>query len=340
MSTGGAASKLADYNFIDMYISSDPLAPIMARGLRSATIGVTAFGKGLTRIPEVLVSDAIELHKTIERKWRHSDFKREFVVAHDDRSYRCSLIAPPDFGFAGTVEPSPENGVRWCIRQVSSKIPTFSDLGLPKWAQEDLAELLIQRGLVLISGPFASGKTTLASSVLDYWVAESRDVGIALEDPPEIPLARETDDRGVIYQIDLLDKSVREAIKHSRRWSPRYVFLGEVRTSDVSSELMHMAISGPLVICTIHASDPVQAIVSLFRFTSGAMSEDMARDMIAASLRQVFHQEIIGGRVMLKTAKIHGTDNHLIRAKIKAGNFRGLYEDFERQVINRSSPPR
>ena len=105
----------------------------------------------------------------------------------------------------------------------------------------------------------------------------------------------------------------------------------------MAGELLHMSISGPLTICTIHASDPVQAIVSLFRFASSSMSEDMARDMIAASLLQVFHQEIIAGRVMMKQAQIHGADNHLIRSKIKSGNFRGLYEDFDRQVINRNS---
>ena len=332
----GRGNRLTDYNFIDMYISSDPLAPIMARGLRAASVGIGAFPKGLSRIPEALVEDAIELHKIISRKWRNANFKREFTVSHNEIAYRCSLIAPPEFSFVQDAAPHPENEVRWCIRQVRGNIPSFDELSLPVWAREDIAELTAQRGLVLISGPFASGKTTLASVVLDHWVRESRDVGIALEDPPEIPLGRVSETEGVIYQIDLLDKSVREAIKSSRRWSPRYVFLGEVRTAEVTSELMHMAISGPLSVCTIHASDPVQAIVSLFRFASAAMSEDMARDMIAASLRQVFHQELVGGRAVLKTAKIDGQEAHLIRSKIKSGNFRGLYEDFDRQAINRS----
>jgi len=90
-----------------------------------------------------------------------------------------------------------------------------------------------------------------------------------------------------------------------------------------------------LTICTIHASDPVQAIVSLFRFAAEAMSEDMAKSMIASCLRQVFHQEIVNGRAILKGGKFTGSDSHLIKAKISSGNFRGLYEDFDRQVINR-----
>ena len=336
MPPGEEARRLSAYNFIDMYISKDPLAPVMARGLRSANLGVKSFTRGLVRIPQDLVDDAIALHQVVERKWRHTDYKREFSVVYDEMPYRCSLIAPPNFRLDRDMGDTPDYDSRWCIRQVRPSIPSFEELGLPSWAKNDFRSLLGMRGLVIISGPFASGKTTLASSALDYWVSESRDVGIALEDPPEIPLSRITDDRGVIYQIDLLDKSIREAIKNSRRWSPRYVFLGEVRTPEVAAEMMHMAISGPLVICTVHAEDPVKAIASIFQFTAGAMSEDMARDMIANSLRQVFHQEIDGGRVKLDTAKIHSTDTHLIKAKIRSGNFHGLYEDLERQLINRS----
>ncbi|WP_411840046.1 ATPase, T2SS/T4P/T4SS family [Paracoccus sp. ME4] len=329
--------RLAAYNFMDLYISADPFAPIMSRGLRGATLGMTAFGKGLVRIPPELVEDATGLLTVVDRKWKNSNYKREFSIVYDDRSYRCALIAPPEFGHGiDDHDQASRRDVRWCIRQVSPVIPTFADLNLPQHARADLDMLAEMRGLVLISGQFASGKTTLASSVLDHWVAKTRDVGVALEDPPEIPLARVTEDRGVIYQIDLLDRSIRDAIKHARRWSPRYVFLGEVRTSDVAGELMHMSISSPLVVCTIHAADPVQAIMSLFRFASGAMSEDMARDMIAACLQHVFHQEISGGRVKLKSAQVCGADNHLIRSKIKSGNFRGLQEDFDRQVINRN----
>ena len=331
------ADLLSSYNFINMYISGDPLTPVMAHGLRSAQIGLSAFGKGLVKIPEVLEDDAFRLFDVVDRMWKHSGYKREFPVAHDGRSYRCALIAPPELEFDDQREASRAHEIRWCIRQVSQRPPSFEDLSLPADIRESIEELMVRRGLVICSGPFSAGKTTLASSVLDHWVGKSRDVGITLEDPPEIPLGRVTQDRGVIYQIDLQDSSIRKAIKHARRWSPRYVFLGEVRTSDVAGELLHMSISGPLTICTIHASDPVQAIVSLFRFASSSMSEDMARDMIAASLLQVFHQEIIAGRVMMKQAQIHGADNHLIRSKIKSGNFRGLYEDFDRQVINRNS---
>lgn len=336
-----AHAKLSSYLFSDMYLPSDQKHPVMVRGLRSSDVLIGAYRKGLVRAPGELLADVAVLHDTIHRKWEHCDWAREFTVTHDGQAYRCSLIAPPNFDWTAGSEDEEDAGlgkrVEWCVRQVSARVPNFDDLKLPQWAREDIDRLTDMRGLVLIAGPFASGKTTLASSVFDYWVSRSRDVGITLEDPPEIPMERTTEDHGKIIQIDLLDKSIRMAIKNARRWAPRYVFLGEVRTSDVSAELMHMAISGPLTICTIHASDPVQAIVSLFRFTSEAMSEEMARAMIASSLHQVFHQEIHNGRAILKTARLWGPDAHLIKVKIGSGNFKGLYEDFDRQSINRSN---
>lgn len=334
-----ASNKISAYTFTDMYLPSDPLRPIMVRGLRSANVFIASGTKGLVRLPDLLTDDALRLQDTITRKWKHSNYAREFPITYEGCAYRCSLIAPPNFDYEEEAAENPAiagKRYEWVVRQISAKIPTFEDIRLPQWAREDIDALTDMRGLVLIAGPFASGKTTLAAAAFNYWVAKSRDVGIALEDPPEIPMERTSEKYGKIIQIDLLDKSIRMAIKNSRRWSPRYVFLGEVRTSDVSAELMHMAISGPLTICTIHASDPVQAIVSLFRFTSEAMSEDMARAMIAASLHQVFHQEIVNGRARLRTAKLHGPDTHLMKQRITSGNFRGLYEDFERQAINRS----
>ncbi len=337
MPQGEKAALLSSYNFIDMYISNDPLVPVMASGLRSADVKVAAFERGLVRIPEVLEDDVERLYQTIDRMWKHSDYKREFRVSMDHRSYRCALIAAPDASYSKDKSEDISAGgkMRWVVRQMSSTVPTFRDLRIPTTAQKMIHDLTLKRGLVVCSGPFASGKTTLASSIMDYWVAKTRNVGITLEDPPEIPLARETEDRGVIYQIDLMDRSIREAIKNARRWSPRYVFLGEIRTSDVAAELLHMSISGPLTICTIHASDPVQAISSLFRFAASSMSEEMAQDIIAASLLHIFYQEIKNGRMTMQHAQIHGPENHMIRSKIKAGNFRGLYEDFHRQAIAR-----
>jgi Tfp pilus assembly pilus retraction ATPase PilT len=328
--------RLRGFVFMDLYISSDPLSPPMIRGLRHRRPGPASIPKGVTKIPAILLDDVSELQEAIVRKWRKSGKSREFTVSHDGIGYRCALIAPPEKVFQIPDEFAEVPALSWCVRQLDGRIPSLDELCSQASTREAIRSLSGHRGLVIVSGPFASGKTTLASSMFDGWVRETREVGVTLEDPPELPLARVSETEGVIYQIDLMDRSIREAIKSSRRWSPRYVFLGEVRTPDVCAELLHMSISGPLAVCTIHASNPVQAIVSLFRFAAGAMSEEMARDMISASLVHVFHQELRGERAILKSIHLHGADNQLLRSKIRSGNFGALHEDFDRQISARS----
>jgi hypothetical protein len=332
-----AEASLSHFTFMDLYLSSDPPNPPMVRGLRPRAPGFGASFKGVAKVPDALLADVAVLQEMIDRKCRQGGRSREFSITHDGVDYRCALIAPPDLHVSVEEEAARASRLNWCVRQLSGRIMSLADLAIQKPVRMAMEALSTHRGLVIVSGPFASGKTTLASSMIDGWVRASRDVGVTFEDPPELPLGRISDTEGVIYQIDLLDRSMREAIKSSRRWSPRYVFLGEVRTSEASAELLHMAISGPLVICTIHASDPVQAIVSLFRFAAGSMSEDLARDMISSSLVHVFHQEIRGGRAILKNIHFSGLENQLMRNRIATGNFSALYEDFERQMNARAS---
>lgn len=329
--------RLSSFTFMDLYLSADDPNPPMVRGLRARSAGFGVKSKGVSKVPDALRDDVAELHRLIDGTWSGADAVREFKIMHDGIEYRCALIAPPDIPPAIRGEVSDGSRFSWCIRQLVDKVPSLTDLSVQEPVRRMIDGLATHRGLVIVSGPFASGKTTLASSMIDGWVRASRDVGITFEDPPELPLGRVSETEGVIYQIDLLDRSMRDAIKSSRRWSPRYVFLGEVRTSEAAAELLHMSISGPLVICTIHASDSVQAIVSLFRFAAGSMSEDLARDMISSSLVHVLHQELRGGRAILKNIHFSGVENQLMRNRISTGNFAGLYEDFDRQMNARRS---
>lgn len=318
---------LSSYGFIDLYLHESPVRPAMVRGLRPVGASFLQASKGMELIPDVLAADVRRFHIRICEEWERMSRRPSFPLRYRGEKYRCTLLAPPGDGLAGKTRPQMD----WVVRHVQARPPRFEDLNSPSWLRESMTELTHQRGLVLIGGSFASGKTTLASCAFNHWVSEARDVGIALEDPPEIPLDKVTRDQGVIYQFDLTDLSVKDAIKNARRMSPRYVFLGEIRGGDVALELLSMAISGPLVICTIHASDLVNAISSLFRFASDAMSEDAARDMIAASLKQVYHQEINRNVVRTRNARMDGDDGHLIKASIRDGQFRALHELFDRQ---------
>lgn len=335
MPEGDDAKLMSRYSFTDMYIDGDRRNPTMVTGLKSAALGILSRGRGLSPIPVALRDDVRTFHAKILAASRERVEAREFILSYRGERYRCSFVAPRNASPQTDIEhDSP--GTAWCVRKLPSFVPSLDELRFPAWARSDVDELRKQKGLVIVSGAFASGKTTLASAVMDHWVSTSRGVGLVLEDPPEIDMAKVTEDKGIIYQQNLKDMSVRGAIEDARRWAPKYLFLGEIRTHDVCSELLAISISGSLAICTVHSSDPVQAIVSLFRFASESMAESTACDMIANSLKQVFHQELVNGRANLSTAKVHGDEIHLVTSKIRAGNFRGLYEDLERHRIVRS----
>ena len=91
----------------------------------------------------------------------------------------------------------------------------------------------------------------------------------------------------MIRQIDVTGRSVKEAMKLARRWSPRYIYVGEIRTPEIAEELLHMADAGPMVVTTIHATDAVSAVQSLYTYACQAMDEVMARGMIESTLKQV-----------------------------------------------------
>jgi twitching motility protein PilT len=332
--TSADQKKLSAFSFTDLLISTGEVRVTpLVKGLKPH--GVIGFDgeKGMVPMPPALLQDVAEFSNVLHAKWIELNCQREFRLQYDGSGYRCSIIEAPE----GSISRPTTNArtQNWCIRHIASQVPEFERLGFMPDIVSTMKALKTARGLVLVSGSFGSGKSTTASSLFKNWVNAEREIGVTLEDPPEFDLAGVTDDAGAIYQVDMTDKSMAQAIKAARRWAPRYLFLGEVRTPDAAYEMMHMAISGPLVICTIHASDPIKAIMSLIQFCSGAMSEQSARETVATSLVSVVWQEINAGRLNPSMATIHGPENFGIRKKIELGQFQSIYEDLERQKVNR-----
>ena len=331
---GGGLNLLSSYIFDDLYLPEARNELISVRRLRLSSKAFRGENKpGLAPLPPELKADVDELFEAVRKGWRMHECRREFVIDFKGLAYRCALIGPPG------LYPTEESlmGTEWCVRMVSPKIPSLSDLRLPQTVVDDLQSLTDARGIVLVGGPFASGKTTLASVGLDLWVRNSNEMGITMEDPPEIPMQRNDPKIGKIIQIDTTGQSIEQAIKDSRRWSFRYLFLGEIRSADVASSMLHIGISGPLVVCTIHANTPADAVRSLYRFAAERMSEGAARDMIADSLQHIFHQKIVGSRAILRSIKVCGNGGELLRSQIKSGDFMRLEHEISRIELSRKN---
>ncbi|MBT28082.1 MAG: hypothetical protein CMO01_00365 [Thalassobius sp.] len=328
-----AGERLSHYHFNDLYISTDRSISPIARRLVLTGSGERA-QNGVFPVPRELEADLERLRGEIQRAAHERGyFEREIQVQYDGVSYRGALIAEPSEENVNPYEVQAPEYQTWCLRRIGDTPPTLDELNLPRFLHGSLKESVTRRGLVLVSGSFGSGKTTTSAACIQTWVEEACEVGVTLEDPPEFPLGV-PEGKGMIYQINISDRDPAEAIKHVRRYAPRYVFLGEIRTPEAARELLHMAASGPLVLCTIHASDPIQALTSLILFASSAMEPDMARQLAARCISLIVHQEMNAGTVQARMLEVDDSD-YGIQSKIRTGRYDLLYEDFETQKIRR-----
>ncbi len=142
------------------------------------------------------------------------------------------------------------------FRQVPFEIPTIDKLGLP----QILKKLIMKpRGLVLITGPTGSGKSTTLASMVDFLnETEAKNV-LTIEDPIEYLYGNKN---CLIAQRELRQdtKAFAIALKHALRHDPDVIIVGEMRDLDTISTAISAAETGHLVLGTLHTTDAVQTI--------------------------------------------------------------------------------
>ena len=146
--------------------------------------------------------------------------------------------------------------VAFVIRLVAFKIPTIEQLGLPLICKE---LILRPRGLILVTGPAGSGKSTTMAAMIDHLnETESRNI-ITIEDPIEY---LHHNKKSIIAQRDLGDDthSFDVALMHTLRQDPDVIYIGEMRDLPTISTAIRAAETGHLVLGTLHTTDAVQTI--------------------------------------------------------------------------------
>ena len=135
------------------------------------------------------------------------------------------------------------------LRRVSAGGPSFDELGLPA-AVRKLAEE--HRGLVLVTGPTGSGKTTTTAAMIGHVNATRRCHIVTIEDPIEIIHG---DDLALVDQREIGSDtgSFAAALRSAARQDPDVIFVGEMRDLETTSAALQAATTGHLVISTLHA---------------------------------------------------------------------------------------
>ena len=274
------------------------------------------------RVPQLRIDDQLNLIENappisaeeLEAFWvrcggdvNARDFDGSYV-ASDGRRFRVNLFRSLDV--RGAV-----------LRPIKTEIPTLATLGAP-------AELLMSwigrpTGLILVTGPTGSGKSTTVASCLD-WLNQNRGYHIVtIEDPIEY-LFRSVNSLFTQREVGTDTPSFEEGLRRSLRQSPDVILLGEIRDSVSAITALEAAETGHLVLATLHSSNVLDSLERLARLFEVREREGV-QQVLAQQLVGILCQRLVpaqGGGVALVVE--HFENQAVSRKWILEGKFREL----------------
>jgi twitching motility protein PilT len=174
------------------------------------------------------------------------------------------------------------------FRRVLPGTPSFESLGLPAVVRR-LAEE--PRGMILVTGPTGSGKTTTIAAMLDH-INETRAVNVVtIEDPIEV---LHTDKRAIINQREIGTDTAdyAEAMKRVLRQDPDVIFIGEMRDPETVWAALSAAETGHLVLSTLHTTNATETVNRIVDFFP-PFQQKQVRLTLASSLVGVVSQRLL-----------------------------------------------
>ncbi|MCC6671526.1 MAG: type IV pilus twitching motility protein PilT [Planctomycetes bacterium] len=182
-----------------------------------------------------------------------------------------------------------ERGRRGVVmRLIPNELLSFEQIGLPTGVRDLLT---LHRGLVLVTGPTGSGKTTTLATMVD-WVNRNRDVHIiTVEDPIEFQHQHQ---RGRVTQREVGSDvpSFAEAMRRALRQDPDVVMLGEMRDLETTSAAITAAETGHLVLGTLHTTGAARTIDRIIDQYPHEQQEQI-RSQLAGALVAVVSQILL-----------------------------------------------
>jgi twitching motility protein PilT len=212
------------------------------------------------------------------------------------------------------------------FRLIPYQVRSLADLGLPPITAE-LTKL--PRGLILVTGPTGSGKSTTLASMIDRINRERREHIITIEDPIEFV----HEHRGcVVNQREVYadTEDFAAALKHVLRQDPDIVLVGEIRDLETMSSGLTVAETGHLVLSTLHTNSAVQTINRIIDIFP-TNQQPQVRAQLSLVLQAVISQQLIPradgrGRVLAVEVMI---PNAAIRNLIREEKIHQIYSQMQ-----------
>ena len=224
------------------------------------------------------------------------------------------------------------HGMGAILRQIPSKILTIEDLKLPEILKEICA---FKSGLVLVTGPTGSGKSTTLAAMIDYINKTTSKHIITIEDP--IEFVHQNQNCTIVHrEVGVHSKSFPEALRGAMRSDPDIILLGEMRDNETIRLGLTCATMGMLVFGTLHTNNApktIDRIIDAFPSDEQAQIRTMLASCLKGVVSQLLCRKLAGGRVavheiLLWTEGLHNTIREgqisNIRTIIDAGGGKGM----------------
>jgi twitching motility protein PilT len=219
------------------------------------------------------------------------------------------------------------------IRILPAQIPTIESLHLPP-----ILSRLMERkqGLVLLTGPTGSGKTSTMAALIDIINARRRDHIITIEDPIEFQHANRN---SIVEQIEVGHDTptFAQAVRAVLRQNPDVILIGEMRDAETMAAALTAAETGHLVLSSLHTNDAAQTMSRILdSFSTG--NQQQIRQQLSLALLAVVAQQLVPAigntglypavEIMIATTAIRNLirtgQDHQMRSLISTGKAEGM----------------
>ena len=218
------------------------------------------------------------------------------------------------------------------VRHIPHVIPPLDSLNVP----DMLGQLVMEkRGLILMVGATGSGKTTTLAAMLELRNRTMPGHILTIEEPIEFLFQSK---KCVVNQREIGrdTESLQIALKNALRQAPDCILIGEIRDRETMSAALSYALSGHLVLATLHANNSHHALGRILSFYTPEARPVLLSDL-ASGLRAVVSQRLLraeaGGRVPAVEILLN---SNLVAELIEQGNFGGVKEAMEKSLAEGS----
>jgi len=218
------------------------------------------------------------------------------------------------------------------FRHIPHQIPSLDSLNLPPILAKLVQE---KRGLILMVGATGTGKSTTLAAMLEQRNQNMAGHILTIEDPVEFLFSNK---RSVVNQREVGrdTASLQVALKNALRQSPDCILIGEIRDRETMTAAISYALSGHLVLATLHGNNSYHALNRILSFYTPESRPALLNDL-SAGLKAIVSQRLVrataGGRVPVVEILLN---TKLVSELIEKSDFNGVKEAMEKSIAEGS----